>query len=41
MPAPKNREQLRKNVKNHMLMLQKNRGRVKKYFNHNDIKYAA
>ncbi len=41
MPAPKNQEQLRKNVKNHMLMLQKNRGRVKKYFNHNDIKYAA
>ena len=41
MPAPKNQEQLRKNVENHMLILQNNEDRVKKYFNHSDIKYAA
>ena len=33
-------EQLENNVKNHMLMLQGNKQRVKKYFNHKDIKYA-
>jgi len=41
MPAPKNQEQLRKNVENHMLILQNNEDRVKKYFNHYDINYAA
>jgi len=40
-PAPKNQEQLKNNVKNHMTMLQMNEQRVRKYFNHNDIKYAA
>ena len=40
-PSPRNQEQLRNNVENHMLMLQGNEQRVKKYFNHNDIKYAA
>lgn len=40
-PAPKNVEQLKKNVENHMLMLQQNQQRVKKYFNHKDINYAA
>ena len=40
-PAPKNQEQLEKNVENHMLMLQNNNERVVKYFNHQDIKYAA
>lgn len=40
-PAPKNQEQLKKNVENHMKMLQNNNQRVVKYFNHKDIKYAA
>lgn len=40
-PAPKNQEQLKNNVEKHMNMLQKNEQRVKKYFNHKDIKYAA
>lgn len=40
-PAPKNQEQLLDNLKNHMEMLQENQQRVKKYFNHKDIKYAA
>ena len=40
-PSPRNVEQLRNNVENHMLMLQQNQQRVKKYFNHKDIKYAA
>jgi transposase len=40
-PAPKNQEQLRSNVENHMKMLQKDELRVKKYFRHKDIKYAA
>jgi len=40
-PAPRNQEQLKNNVENHMLMLQENQQRVKKYFNHKDIKYAA
>lgn len=40
-PAPRNQEQLRENVENHMLMLQENQERVRKYFKHNDIKYAA
>lgn len=40
-PSPRNEKQLKDNVKNHMLMLQANHERVKKYFNHEDIKYAA
>ena len=40
-PAPKNQEQLRNNLQNHMTMLQGNQNRVRKYFNHKDIKYAA
>lgn len=40
-PAPRNQEQLKENVENHMSTLQKNRERVKKYFRHEDIKYAA
>jgi len=40
-PSPRNEEQLRDNVENHMLMLQANQERVKKYFNHVDIQYAA
>ena len=40
-PAPKNQKQLQNNVENHMKMLQENHQRVKKYFNHQDIKYAA
>lgn len=40
-PAPKNQKQLQDNVENHMNMLTQNSERVKKYFNHQDIKYAA
>ncbi len=40
-PAPKNEKQLKINVENHMNMLTKNSERVKKYFNHKEIKYAA
>lgn len=39
--SPKDAEQLKENVKNHMIMLQENQNRVKKYFNHPDIKYAT
>src|SRR5690606_30191338 len=40
-PAPKNEKQLRENVENHMEMLKSNQDRVKKYFKHPEIKYAA
>jgi len=40
-PAPRNQKQLQNNVEDHMKMLQDNQQRVKKYFNHKDIKYAA
>jgi len=40
-PAPKTQEQLQENVENHMRILQNNSQRVKKYFHHQDIKYAA
>lgn len=40
-PSPRNQDQLKNNVENHMNMLQENEERVKKYFNHEDIKYAA
>ena len=39
--SPKNEKQLKENVENHMNMLSKNCERVKKYFNHKEIKYAA
>ena len=40
-PAPRNQEQLENNVKDHMEMLAQNPERVQKYFNHEDIEYAA
>lgn len=40
-PAPKNKEKLKENLETHMQMLSQNPSRVKKYFNHKDIKYAA
>ena len=40
-PAPKNQEKLKENLENHMVMLVQNQERVKKYFNHKDIQYAA
>ncbi|MGX1024590.1 IS630 family transposase [Psychroflexus sp. MBR-150] len=40
-PAPKNQKQLQDNIENHMNMLSQNSERVKKYFHHYDIKYAA
>jgi transposase len=40
-PAPKNEEQLKKNVENHMTMLTQNSDRVKSYFKHREIQYAA
>jgi transposase len=40
-PAPKNQEKLKENLENHMVMLVQNPERVKKYFNHKDIQYAA
>lgn len=40
-PAPRNQEQLEKNVRSHMRLLQNNPNRVAKYFNHESIKYAA
>jgi transposase len=40
-PAPKNQESLKGNLENHMNMLVENPTRVKKYFNHKDIQYAA
>ncbi len=40
-PAPKNKEALQSNIEKHMAMLQQNPERVKKYFKHKDINYAA
>lgn len=40
-PSPKNEKQLTDNVQNHMNMLAQNSSRVKKYFKHHEIKYAA
>lgn len=40
-PAPKTIEKLNEILENHMNMLQKNTQRVKSYFNHKDIEYAA
>ncbi len=40
-PSPKNESELKNNIESHMLMLQGNSERVKKYFQHEDIKYAS
>jgi len=40
-PAPKTVEKLKENLENHMNMLQENCERVKSYFRHKDINYAA
>lgn len=39
--SPKDKESLRRNVQEHMEMLQQNEQRVEKYFRHPDIQYAA
>ncbi len=39
--APKNEKQLKKNVRSHMKILQKNPDRVARYFKHKCINYAA
>lgn len=40
-PSPKNEKQLKGNVENHMNMLKSNDERVRKYFDHEELKYAA
>lgn len=40
-PSPKNQETLKKNIIKHMRKLQNSPARVKKYFNHKSINYAA
>ena len=40
-PSPKDGDTLEDNVRGHMQMLQREPERVKKYFMHPDIKYAA
>ena len=40
-PTPKNEKQMKKNVKSHMMFLQKNPERVARFFHHESIKYAA
>ena len=40
-PAPKNVAKLEENINLHMDMLKENPERLRKYFNHLDIKYAA
>ena len=40
-PSPRNEEELKNNVENHMVMLQSSQDRVKKYFKHEEIQYAA
>jgi transposase len=39
--SPKNQDKLKDNIENHMNMLVKNPERVRKYFQHKDIQYAA
>jgi transposase len=41
IPAPITKEKLQQNVENHMNMLANNAERVRKYFKHKDIQYAA
>ncbi len=40
-PAPKNQERLSEHLNEHMVLLQGNPERVRKYFQHKDIQYAA
>ncbi|MEX0811415.1 MAG: IS630 family transposase [Chitinophagales bacterium] len=40
-PSPRSQDQLRDNVEGHMNMLKYNNGRVRKYFQHEEISYAA
>ncbi len=40
-PSPKTKKALETNLKSHMDMLVKNEKRVKSYFNHPEVKYAA
>lgn len=40
-PSPKTEQQLKDNVRSHMKLLQRNPRRVKKYFEHKSINYAA
>ena len=40
-PAPRDQEKLKENLENHMQMLVEKPERVKKYFKHKDIQYAA
>ena len=40
-PSPKNEKQLKKNLRSHMKLLQRNPTRVASYFKHESIKYAA
>ena len=40
-PSPRNEEQLKNNVQDHMVMLQGSQERVRKYFEHEEIQYAA
>lgn len=40
-PSPKTEQDLKRNVNSHMKLLQRNPERVKKYFKHKSIKYAA
>lgn len=40
-PSPRDQDKLQNNVQEHMEMLQSESERVKKYFNHKDIQYAA
>ena len=39
--APKNQQKLKENLQSHMDLLKSSSERVKKYFKHQDIKYAA
>lgn len=40
-PSPRNKETLKKDITSHMRKLQKSPNRIKKYFNHKSINYAA
>ncbi len=40
-PSPRTQEKLRDNLEDHMILLQSEPNRVKKYFKHKDIQYAA
>lgn len=40
-PSPRNEEQLKNNVQDHMVMLQGSQDRVRRYFEHEEIQYAA